>query len=72
MRGNDEVRMTKPEGMTKSQNLCNHFDEEFWNDGSGSVVREEPGENGFTILRSERRGLAKPSLILQRQFHKTQ
>lgn len=36
--------MTKPEGMTKSQNLCNHFDEEFWNDGSGSVVREEPGE----------------------------
>jgi hypothetical protein len=35
--------MAKPEGMTKSENQRNHFDEEFWDDVS-SVVREEPGE----------------------------
>ena len=41
---NDEARMAKPEGMTKSENSPNHFDGAFWNDGAASVVREEPGE----------------------------
>src|SRR5205807_4715005 len=40
---NDEARMTKPEGMTKSEKPRNYFDEEFWNDGA-PVIREEPGE----------------------------
>jgi four helix bundle protein len=36
--------MAKPEGMTKSENPRNRFDEEFWNGGAAQVVREEPGE----------------------------
>ena len=44
MRRNDEARMAKPEGMTKSENPGNHFDEEFWNDGAAPAVREEPDE----------------------------
>ncbi len=41
---NDEARMAKPEGVTKSENPRNHFDEAFWDDGAASVIREEPGE----------------------------
>jgi four helix bundle protein len=44
MKMNDEARMAKPEGMTKSENPRYRFDEEFWGDGGGAVVREEPGE----------------------------
>ena len=44
MRRNDEVRMAKPEGMTKSENPRNYLEEAFWNDGATSVIREEPGE----------------------------
>ena len=44
MRRNDEARMAKPEGMTKSENLRNYLEEAFWNDGATSVIREEPGE----------------------------
>ena len=36
--------MTKPEGMTKPQNLRSQFGEAFWDDGAASVIREEPGE----------------------------
>ena len=41
---NDEARMAKPEGMTKSENSPNQSDGASWNDGAASVVREEPGE----------------------------
>jgi len=41
---NDEARMTKPEGMIKSENRRSYFDETFWDDGAASVIREEPGE----------------------------
>src|SRR5205823_14338436 len=44
MRRNDEARMAKPEGMTKSENLRNYLEKAFWNDGAISVIREEPGE----------------------------
>jgi four helix bundle protein len=44
MRRNDEARMAKPEGMTKSENPRNYFEEAFWDDGAASVIREEPGE----------------------------
>jgi len=40
MRTNDEARMAKPEGMSKSENPRNHFEEAFWNAGTTSVVRE--------------------------------
>jgi four helix bundle protein len=36
--------MAKPEGMTKSENPGNRFDEAFWNGGAAPVVRQEPGE----------------------------
>jgi four helix bundle protein len=36
--------MAKPEGMTKSENPRNYFEEAFWDDGAASVIREEPGE----------------------------
>jgi four helix bundle protein len=36
--------MAKPEGMTKSENARNHFEEALWIDGAASVVREEPVE----------------------------
>src|SRR6266571_6961259 len=39
---NDEARMAKPEGMSKSENQSNHFEEALWNDEAASVVREEP------------------------------
>jgi four helix bundle protein len=41
---NDEARMAKPEGMTKSENPRNHLEQAFWDDGATSVIREEPGE----------------------------
>jgi four helix bundle protein len=41
---NDEARMAKSEGMTKSENRDNRFDETFWNGGVALVVREEPSE----------------------------
>ena len=41
---NDEARMTKPEGMTKSERVRADFDEAFWNEGAASVIREEPAE----------------------------
>ena len=44
MRRNDEVRMAKPEGMTKSENPHNYLEEAFWDGGATSVVREEPRE----------------------------
>jgi four helix bundle protein len=44
MKRNDEARMSKPEGMTKSENAGNHFDDEFWDGRTGFVVREEPDE----------------------------
>jgi four helix bundle protein len=46
MRRKLEGRMAKLEEMTKVETSPNrdHFDEEFWNDGSRSIVREEPGE----------------------------
>jgi len=40
---NDEARMAKSEGMTKSENPPIHFDENFWSD-SASIIREEPSE----------------------------
>ena len=40
---NDEARMAKSEGMTKSENPHIHFDENFWSD-SASIIREEPSE----------------------------
>jgi four helix bundle protein len=39
---NDEARMTNDEGMTKTENARDAFDEAFWNDAAVSVVREEP------------------------------
>jgi len=44
MRRNDEARMAKPDGMTKSENPRNYFEEAFWDGGATSVIREEPGE----------------------------
>src|SRR6266404_5121875 len=44
MRRNDEARMAKPDGMTKSENPRNYFEEAFWDGGATSVVREEPRE----------------------------
>ena len=41
MRKNDEARMTNDEGMTKSGNMREDFDEAFWNRATTSVVREE-------------------------------
>ena len=34
--------MTNDEGMTKSENTADDFDEAFWNDGASPVVCEEP------------------------------
>src|SRR6266478_9681041 len=42
MRRNDEARMAKPDGMTKSENPRNYFEEAFWDGGATSVVCEEP------------------------------
>src|SRR6266700_4148434 len=39
--GNDEARMTKDEGMTKSEGRDARADDSFWDDGAG-LVREEP------------------------------
>jgi hypothetical protein len=39
--GNDEVRMTNDEGMTKSESRNVRAEDSFWNDGAG-IVREEP------------------------------
>jgi hypothetical protein len=39
--GNDEVRMTNDEGMTKSESRNARAEDSFWNDGAG-IVREEP------------------------------
>ena len=39
--GNDEARMTKDEGMTKSEGWDARADDSFWDDGVG-LVREEP------------------------------
>jgi len=36
--------MAKPDGMTKSENPRNYFEEAFWDGGATSVIREEPGE----------------------------
>ena len=36
--------MTKPEGMTESENPRNHSEQAFWDDRATSVIREEPGE----------------------------
>jgi len=44
MRRNDEARMPKRDGMTKSENPRNYLEEAFWNGGATSVVREEPRE----------------------------
>jgi hypothetical protein len=44
MRRNDEARMAKPDGMTKSENPRNYLEEAFGDDGATSVIREEPGE----------------------------
>jgi four helix bundle protein len=41
MRKNDEARMTNDEGMTKSGDMREDFDEAFWNRATTSVVREE-------------------------------
>jgi four helix bundle protein len=41
---NDEARMARPEGMTESENPCNHLEQAFWDDDATSVNREEPGE----------------------------
>jgi hypothetical protein len=38
--GNDEVRMTNDEGMTKSEARDLPADDSFWDDGAG-IVREE-------------------------------
>ena len=54
MRRNDEVRMAKPEGMTKSENPHNYLEEAFWNDGATSVIREEPGEKRVYDLEERR------------------
>ena len=42
---NDEIRMTKLEGMMKCENARNDFDNAFWNTGAELVVREETSEN---------------------------
>src|SRR5205807_3190361 len=39
-----ESRSSNDEGMAKSENLRNYFEEAFWGDGATSVMREEPGE----------------------------
>ena len=44
MRRNNEARMAKPDGMSKSENPRNYFEKAFWNDGAASVIREQPGE----------------------------
>src|SRR5438128_2104718 len=44
MRGNDEARMPKRDGMTQSENPRNYLEEAFWNGGATSVVPEEPRE----------------------------
>src|SRR5205807_4099341 len=54
MRRNDEARMAKPEGMTKSENPRNYLEEAFWNDGATSVIREEPGEKRVYDLEERR------------------
>jgi four helix bundle protein len=41
---NDEARMAKPEGMTKSKSQRNHFEEALWAEDVASVIREELGE----------------------------
>ena len=42
---NDEARMTNAEGMPKSENLSDDFEERFWNDRVEFVVREESGDS---------------------------
>jgi four helix bundle protein len=41
---NDEARMSKDEGMTKSECSGPDFEEVFWNRETTSVVREQPGQ----------------------------
>jgi hypothetical protein len=40
LRENDEARMTKDEGMTKSEGRDACVDDSFWDDGTG-LVRED-------------------------------
>jgi four helix bundle protein len=40
--GNDEARMPKDEGMTKSEVACDDFDDAFWDAPAESIIREEP------------------------------
>ena len=40
---NDEDRMAKPEGMTKSEDRGVSTEDSFWNDRQMPLVREEPG-----------------------------
>ena len=42
---NDEIRMSNAEGMPKSENLSDDFEERFWNDRVEFVVREESGDS---------------------------
>jgi four helix bundle protein len=41
---NDEIRMSNAEGITKSEESRDEFEERFWNEGVEFVVREEPSE----------------------------
>lgn len=53
MRTNDETRMAKPDGMSKSENPRNYFEKAFWNDGATSVIREQPGEKRVYDLEAQ-------------------
>ena len=43
MKGNDEARMTKDEGMTKTA-MPRDSDEAFWNEAKVLMIREEPSD----------------------------
>ena len=62
MSRNDEARMTDAEGMTKSENPRNRFDEQFWNDHAAPVVREGTGEKRIYDLE-ERTALFGEAVI---------
>ena len=58
--GNDEVRMTNDELMTKSGTPRDEFDDEFWERRTAPMIREEPEtQHVFMIWKNERHDSVK-------------
>src|SRR5713226_158715 len=70
IKGNDQARMPKAEGMMKSKTTSDDLEATFWKSGAEVVVREQANDNRFTIWKSEQLDSAKWLSNLREQFRK--